>query len=248
MLPADWRRQMIEMIRGAAPLSGAWFEPGPWLDADAQIGVYREQFRMRTSDALDGELPGLRALMGEELDALYEDFLADHPPDSWSLDHLAGPFAAWLEARGADACQVDMARLDAAVMTAFSAREPKALDLSALNADTALILSPGVRLLDLRWSVHRARMSIDWGQLQVEPEPGDYPVAIYRAGLEVRHWELSPLARALLRAFSDPRPLQDGLMLALTEAPAAPTALQRALHEISARRLLEPISVAGDLG
>lgn len=248
MLPPDWQRRMVEMIRGAEPLDGGWFEPGPWLDATEQIAVYREQFVMRMRDALDGELPGLRALLGEALDPLYAEFLVEHPPDSWTLDHLARPFAGWLEAKRADRCHVDMARLDAAVMAAFSGPDPEALDPSALSPGVTLCFTPSARILSLAWTVHLARASIERGQVQVAPTRRDCALVVYRRGLEVRHWELGPLEQALLLAFSMPRPLEQGLGLALEQAPEHAARVGPALHEIAARRLLTRTSVAQEAG
>ncbi len=248
MLPADWQARMVEMIRGAAPLSGAWFAPGPWLDPEAQIGVYRQQFQMRMSDALDGELPGLRALMGEALDPLYEAFLLAHPPDSWSLDHLARPFADWLEAQGADRCHVDMARLDAAVMRAFTAEDPRPLEVSQLHPALRLELSPSTVLLELGFSVHLARASIVQGQIQLAPVERACAIAVYRQGLEVRHWEPGSLEEALLRAFTTPTSLEAGLSQALSLLPTHATAVGPALHAIAARQLLRAAADSEEAG
>lgn len=238
MRPPDWQRRMVEMIRGAAPLDGSWFAGGPWLDPSAQIGVYREQFHLRMSEALDGELPGLRALMGEALDGLYEAFLADHPPSSWSIDHLARPLADWLAAREADQCQVDMARLDAAVMACFAAADSAPLETSMLQADSVLTLAPAARLLELSWDVHRLRSEALQGQVYMAPAPAPCTLALYRQRHEVRHWETSPLEHALLSAFSQPTSLAEAAARALAAHPQAAEALGRAFHEIARRGLL----------
>ena len=59
MLPADWQVRFVEMVRGAAPLEGTWFAGGQGLSPVEQIGVYRDQFRMRLGESLSAELPGL---------------------------------------------------------------------------------------------------------------------------------------------------------------------------------------------
>lgn len=237
MLPPDWQARMVDMIRGAAPLDGGWFAGGPALAPLEQIGVYREQFQLRLRDALLGELPGLSALMGEALDALFEPFLVDHPPDSWSLDHAARPFAGWLAARGAPQAQVDMARLEAAVMAGFSAADPAPLDLAALSPSTRLTLSPPVTVLALGWSVHRYRADALVGRDPAPLQPGLYHLAVYRLDHEVRHWELSPLQRALLQAFSPGATLEGAIEAALAQVPE-PDGLGPAFHEIAARRIL----------
>jgi len=238
MRPPDWQRRMVEMIRGAAPLDGSWFAGCPWLDPLEQIGVYRQQFQLRLSEALDGELPGLRALMGEALNELYEAFLADHPPSSWSIDHVARPFADWLEARGADPCQVDMARLDAAVMACFAAADSTVLETSMLQADSVLVLSPSTRLLALRWDVHRLRSAALEGQVYMAPRPTPCTLALYRQGQEVRHWETSALQHGLLSSFVEPTSLALAAERALATQPEAASAIGAAFHEIARRGLL----------
>src|SRR5688500_11772041 len=114
-LPSDWQVVMAEMVRGAAPADGARFAGGPVLGPSEQIGIYREQYRLRMWDAFVEEIPGLRVLLGDDLERVVWGYLADCPPDSWTLARITNRLPGWLEAHGAPAAHVDMARLDAAV-------------------------------------------------------------------------------------------------------------------------------------
>src|SRR5687767_793023 len=105
-LPADWRDQMVLMIRGAVEADGALFSGGPTLSPLDQIEVYREQFRMRMWDALLEEIPGLAKWLGDDADDMVWAFLADHPPDSWTLARIADPLADWMAARGRPGVEV----------------------------------------------------------------------------------------------------------------------------------------------
>lgn len=238
MLPADWQRQMVEMVRGAAPLDGAWFAGGPSLSPLEQIGVYREQFRMRLTEALRAELPGLVALVGEGVEALFEAFLLDHPPVSWSLDHAAQPFAGWLAGRGAPPEQVDMATLDGAVSACFLAADAAPAPPEALSPDRRLVLAPSARLLRLRADLHRFRAAALSGQIPTAPRPEAWPLLIYRAEHGPRHWELDPPTDAALSVFARCGTALEAAEAALAAAPEAAATLGAVFHEIAARRVL----------
>lgn len=243
MLPADWQARVVEMIRGAAPLDGAWFRGSAALSPEEQIGVYREQFTLRLTEALDAELAGLRGLLGDGLDGLFEAYLLDHPPRSWSLDHAADRFPAWLEAQEAPAEQVEMARLDLAVSALFLAADAPVASPADLSAGRPLTLAPSTRRLRLGWDVHRHRSETLQGRPAPAPRPGDWRLLLYRTEDGPRHWELDPATDAALGAFARGCTVEEAVDAALTEAPEAAPTLGALFREIAARRVLCPLGL-----
>lgn len=221
-LPDDWRDQMVEMIRGAREADGALFAGGPTLSPLDQIEVYREQFRLRMWDALLEEIPGLAKWLGDDVDDVAWAYLADHPPESWTLARIADRLADWMEARGRPAVEVDVARLDAAVMAGFVAGEgriprPDELD-AAMRGELRIRLQPHVRLLRARWSVHRWRSVALADQAAPPPVEGDFTLVVFRVDRKMRHLEVEPAAWALLRALDGGASLDEALGAALAEA------------------------------
>ncbi len=197
-LPPDWQGSLLEMIRGAAPLNGALFAGSETLSGEEQVGVYAQQFRLRIRPALHQDAPGLAALVGPEIEPLFEQYLADCPPRSWSLDHLADRLEAWLAQRGAPLAHQEMARLDHAVQEIFFAAEPVPLDPAALGGMPDLVTSPAVQLLTLQQSVHHFRAQALGGQAADPLIQGPFHVIVYRKGRRVRHLEVEPACFALL--------------------------------------------------
>lgn len=218
-LPDDWQRHMVAMIRGATPLSGEWFHGSATLSPEAQIAVYHEQYRLRIWDALTEEVPGLLGLLPEPERVLWA-FLDAHPPQDWTLASIADPLAAWLEANGATEAEVDMAKLDNAVMRGFVAADLPVLAAHEVSADARLKLQPHVTLLRLRANVHQVRSAV----LAEQPAPplvrGDYPVTVFRLQRGMRHLELDAGAYAILTAISGGATVAEAVEAALTEVPA----------------------------
>lgn len=197
-LPPDWQGQLLEMIRGAAPINGALFAGSQTLSGDAQLEIYAQQFRLRVRPALHQDAPGLAALLGPEADPLFERYLMDCPPHSWSLDHLADRLEAWLKAQGAPLAHQEMARLDQAVQQIFFAAEPVPLAPDQLAGMPELVTSPALCLLTLQHSVHHFRAQALGGQSADPLQTGPYHVLLHRRGRRVRHLEVEPACYALL--------------------------------------------------
>lgn len=214
MLPADWRETLVEMIRGASPLEGAWFRGGPARSPREQIATYREQFWLRLVEAVVDDIPGLASLLGEALDDTVRAYLADCPPNTWTLTELTAGLADWLEEGRAPADHVDMARLDRAVARGFLAADGRPLDLAVLGSATRLRLAPHVTLLRLREPLHQIRAAV----LQDEPIPpselGDFPLVLYRADRQMRHWEAPTDAWTLLSAFQQGASVPEAMEIA----------------------------------
>jgi hypothetical protein len=193
-LPPDWRERMIDMIRGAAPLEGSWFSGGPACSPLEQIDIYRRQYRLRLYDALLVEVPGLHKMLGDtsETESLLRRYLDAHPSQSFSLNRIADALAPWLsEQPDVPVEVVEMARLDAAVARGFEAADGVPLDPSMLVDMPALKLQPHVTLLRLSTNVHELRSALLTNQPRPELVRGDFPLAVYRRGIAMRHWSMA---------------------------------------------------------
>lgn len=176
----------------------SWFAGGPALGPAEQIAVYQEQFTLRMRATLRENLSGLHALLHHDTDALFDAYVADHPPRSWTLEHVGQQMPGWLAARGAPVEHVEMARVDLAIGRGFIAANPAPLLPEQLAAAPQLRLSPACTLLRLTRSVHRFRGQQLAGEA---PDPllkGEFFVVIYRLDRRMRHLEMPAAAWHLL--------------------------------------------------
>lgn len=213
-LPFDWQEQLAAMIRGVAPARADWLAPGHGLAPEAQLAVYREQYRLRLSAALEANYPGLCALLGGCAGHTLLPVLEEHPSRSFTLERVGLELPEWLESRGAAPEQVDMARLDRAIAAGFNAADGAPLQPDTLTPHTPLRLAPHVTLLRVGWSVHAWRAQALGGEDPAPLQPGDFPLVVYRRERRMRHLVLPPAAWELVRAL-DGRSLAQGLEAAL---------------------------------
>ena len=214
-LPADWQERMAAVVRGAAEPDPAWFTGGPALSPLQQIGVYRQQYRLRIYEALAEEVPGLMHLLGAEAEEILWSYLDAHPPHAWTLnrvaDRLPAFLAAFLAAEGresaADRARVDMVRLDVGVAAVFEAAAGVPLAPERLAGVPLLRLAPHVCLLRFGSDVHHLRSALlegragEGGALPALQE-GDWPVVLFRRGIRVRHADVAPELFDLLTRIS----------------------------------------------
>ncbi len=214
MLPDDWRRQLVEVIRGAETPDTSWFSGGPHLSPTEQIAIYQEQYRLRLGDALREELPGCLHLWGNEADAVLFAYLNAYPSESWTLDRVHQHLPRFLCETGRDAAWIEMAELECAVSRSFEARDVPPLPPEALTGTPALALSPAVERLRFRFPVHRLRSALLMEEELPSLEEGDYPVILCRPERQVRHLELHPAAWALVDTIGQGGSLAEALAVA----------------------------------
>jgi hypothetical protein len=157
------------------------------LDATEQIGVYRQQYRLRMWRTLIDEIPGLFALLGQDAPQVLWAYLDACPSQSWTLADLAVGLPAWLQDQGADVSRIEMAWLDVSVNRGFTAGEGHDVDPSILSTAPRLGLQPHVGLRRCRTDVHRWRTESAAGETPAPLETGDFPLVVYRRDLRMRH-------------------------------------------------------------
>jgi hypothetical protein len=104
--------------------------------AETMFGVYRNAYWARLVEALGNDLPGLKALMGDEVfDQMARAYVAKHPSRHpsirWAGRHLAEFLAAEAPYRD-EPWFADMARFDWALAHAFDAADAPAAGLADL--------------------------------------------------------------------------------------------------------------------
>lgn len=247
MLPSDWREQVTAMVAGKQPLteqaSGQLFAGGPVLSPVEQIGVYANQYRIRLYEALEEEVIGLRALLGDALKPTLWRYLEDCPSTSWTLERVADGLEDWLRAQGAPVAQVEMAALDRAVQRGFIAGDPQPLTAEQLATLPPLQLTPPTQLLRLTTNVHDVRSALRAGDV-VDLQTGtDVPLVVFRQGRSLQTLVLEPAAFRLLAAFRDGVDVGSALealvLEGLVEPEAVATSVQRWFRDFAAHGLVQ---------
>jgi len=212
-MPTGWRRRMVDMVRGAAPLAGSWFRGGPECTPEQQIGIYRDQYRLRLLGAVRQEVLGLKVLLGDEADGVLWRFVQEHPSRTWTLDRIADGLADWLGRQPeGTAARVDMARLDAAVQRGFTAAEGKVLTPEEIvGGPVELTLAPHVTLLRLRTTVHEVRAALMSGAEPPAVREEPVHLVVFRRGIRMRHWAVSGAEMALLEGVARRLPLAEAI-------------------------------------
>lgn len=226
-LPTDWRERMVALVSGQVPADGALFAGGPALSPLEQIGVYRRQYVLRLTEAVEDDLLGLAALVGEErLHAWVLAYLAAHPSESWTLNRLSVAFPDWLAHQDVTVVEHDMALLDRAVQSGFEAASGHVLTPEDLAAMPALSLAPHVTLLELSTNVHAVRTALLAGDVPPEVVEAPVKLAVYRRGRSMRHWVMPDALFVLCQQLAAGRPLMAALEGLLVDGHLTPEDLQ----------------------
>ncbi|HJT12584.1 MAG TPA: DNA-binding domain-containing protein, partial [Dongiaceae bacterium] len=104
--------------------------------AETMFGVYRNAYWARLAEALGNDLPGLKALMGDEaFDKMARAYVAKHPSQHPSIRWVGRHVAEFLASEAPyrdDPWFADMARFDWALAFAFDAVDAPAAGLADL--------------------------------------------------------------------------------------------------------------------
>jgi hypothetical protein len=214
-----------ELFRGSHTLSGA-----------EQLEIYREQFWLRHSRALEEDFPGLAHLMGDVWEQFLRHYLEEIPCPSFTLRNLGAKVPKFVRVRHSDReSWIEMADLEWAYIEAFDAPNTRPLGadgllgLSEQSWQSAQIeLNHSLSLLRLEYPVHDLRRAVRKNETMA--------LAPLRTHLVVyRHQDLSVYDKGIDEvAFELLLQLQAGVSLggacdALAEDPNALAILEREL-------------------
>ena len=193
------------------------------LTALERLAIYGYAYYARLLECLRDEFPVLKHALGEELfDAFAAEYLKQYPSRSYTLFQLGTNFPRFLaetrpdqertESSAADWPDflIDLATLELTFNEVFDGpgveRAPL-LDAGQLLAilperllEARLVCVPCLRLLALRYPVHKYLTGVRRHEDPDPPGPAETCLAVTRRRYVVRHYELSPPAYQLLYA------------------------------------------------
>ena len=140
------------------------------LTATEQLDIYREQFWLRHTGALEEDFTSVERLLGR--DAFYElcaAYLEAHEPTSFTLRDLGDHFADFVSRTAPysnDALLVDLCRIEGAFVEAFDAADAPPISAEKIASipedawsNAILVLHPAVRLVSMRYAAHDLRIA-----------------------------------------------------------------------------------------
>ena len=206
--------------------------PSPTLSASERIGVYAGMYYLRLIEVLEGDFPGMKALLGSDAFlGLMHEYVAAHPSRHYSLNMLGAQLAAFVREERAELPHAtflaELAELERALQEAFDApaAEPLSADeLLALPperwAAARLVPNPSLRLFEFEHPVNAWYVAFKVGDAGPVPEPAPSWTAVYRREFRVWRANLTHVRFELLSA------IRDGVTLgaALERAAATPGA------------------------
>lgn len=193
------------------------------LTAAERLAIYNYAYSARLVECLREEFPVLMHALGQELfDAFAVDYLQKYPSGSYTLMQLGSRFPRYLAETRPQASDddglppdwpdflIDLATLELTFNEVFDG--PGVEGERLLEPDQLALISPErfmearlvgatcLRLLSLRYPVHRYARAVRRHQAPVPPEPASVYLAVTRRDYVVRHYELSRPAYQLLCA------------------------------------------------
>lgn len=216
---ADLLRAPSSLVQDAALASAAdaLAAGNARLSPVEQVDIYREQYFLRHLDVLREDFRSLEVLLGDaSFDTLARDYLAVHPPSSFSLRDLGHAMASFVRDHAPwshDPFLFDLATVEWAFVEAFDAADVPPLDLATIASapesswpGAKVILHPALQRLSLRYPAHdvraTARLAADASDeplaAVVRPDARAVNVAVYRGREVLQYIEVEPLAFALL--------------------------------------------------
>lgn len=229
---AEAQSALAELLRRPAPLdphderAHAIATGNDRLSAVEQVDVYREQFFLRHVDALREDFATLAHLLGDDaFDALARDYLAKHPPSSFTLRDLGNAFPAFV---AHDPLLSDLARIEWAFVEAFDAKDEPAFDPSSIATISEdawpaarIVLQPAVQLVGMEHAGHDYRAAVKRDETPPRPEPSPSFVVVYRGPSSLQYIAIDRDAFELLSALSRGTPLGEACEQAARASGAA---------------------------
>jgi hypothetical protein len=188
------QRGLKAQILGEAPGQ----DPAYGGDGAAGLSVYHNAYRAQLVACLRDTFEKTWAWIGDEaFETAAREFIASHPPSSWTLNVYGEAFPAFLKDRHANDPEIgELAWLDWALRRAFDGADAEPLSpehLAALDwEEAALAFAPTLMLHPVTTNVGAI-----WGALAEETHPPAVEPLPERASLRVWRSGLSPQYRTI---------------------------------------------------
>ncbi len=135
-----------------------------------QLDIYREQFWLRHTGALEEDFVSVARLIGTDpFHTLCASYIKAHPPQSYTLRDLGDRFAEFVSCTTPykdDALLCDLCHVEWAFVEAFDAPDAAPITAQKIAAtpeeawpNAVVALHPALRLLTLRYPAHDVRIS-----------------------------------------------------------------------------------------
>ncbi len=242
------------------------------LTALERLAIYGHAYYARLLECLREEFPVLmHALTQDVFDAFAVGYLQKYPSRSYTLVQLGSKFPQYLAETRPDAAEgnglpadwpdflIDLATLELTFNEVFDG--PGAEGESLLDPDQLRAIAPDrlsearlvgvscLRLLALRYPVHKYFTAVRRQQDPSPPGPAETYLAITRRRYVVRHYELSAPAFQLLRALLAGEPLGQAISRVLNTAGPDLDSLANNLrawfHDWAAEGLFRAVELVG---
>ncbi len=208
------------------------------LSPTEQLDIYREQFWLRHTGAMEEDFASVVAFFGHApFHALVAEYLLALPPTDYSLRHLGAAFADYvLSAEGIVECDamVDLIRTEWAFVEAWDAADAPPLDASTIASakesdwpNARLTLHPSLQLLKLSCAAHEYRAAVRKGEGN-EPElrHDETCLVVWRGAEAIQYIDIPKEAFVLLEKLSRGVALGVACEETVTETRTDPTAFE----------------------
>lgn len=233
---AELQAQFHAAVTGTDESFLGRIDPGGRIGPGRRLSIYAEAYRLRLTEVLGDNYPGLRALAGAPaFEGIARGYIEAHPSRFRSVRWYGDRMAEYLESAGdieRREALVDMARADWAVGLAFDAADAPCVrveDMAAFAPERwgglGFVPVPSLTRLDLRFNTLPARETLrDGGVADLHESDRPRPWVVWRQGLDVRFRSMEAdeaWALDAARNGSDFADLCAGLTARLDESSAA---------------------------
>lgn len=235
--------------------------PSSTMSGAERLAIYFRSYHARLQLCFQSMFPCLRRALGQELfNRFVIDYLQHHPPQSYTLDHLADDFPDHLARTRPDADApiyereswpdfiIELARLELAFVKVYDGsgvegrRLPDAQDIFQIGVERLLDarIAPVccLRLFAFRYPVHAYLVAARRGKNMEMPAPAESFVAMTRRNYRVLLHEISSAQYAFLQSLDGHRTADQALDLA-----ARPAELTDWLCDWAAKGFFERVEV-----
>lgn len=209
MTLADSQAALAELLRRPEPLPAddpralAIAAGSARLSPVEQVDVYREQFFLRHVDVLREDFSTIAHYLGDDaFEALAKDYLAKHPPSSFTLRDLGHAFPSFV---AHDPVLSDLARLEWAFVTAFDAKDVPPFDTATIAnvpedawPHARIVFHPALQLVATDVAAQDYRAAVKEGNAPQRPEARKCWIVVYRGEDKLKYMDVDRDAYELL--------------------------------------------------
>ncbi len=174
------------LLGGDAAIMEAIVDAPP-LPTLERLGIYRNGYRVRLTEALDDTYPVLHAVLGDAVfEVLGEEFVAAHPSVHRSIRWYGSELAEFLRRRPPYAEQpilAELALLEWTLAEVFDAADANPKPRAALSAidpsgwsELHFEFHPSLRCIELQWNTTAVWQAMSHEQTPPDPECAPHPV------------------------------------------------------------------------